>query len=127
MNIGILGSGNVAKTLAAGFLGHGHAVTMGTREPAKLDNWLAAHATAKVGSFADAARFGQLVVLAVKGSAAAQALVVAKAVINACQNIDTSSGRILERMAQSPLILSEDHKEGVKAFREKRPPQYKGR
>lgn len=74
MNIGILGSGDVAKTLAAGFLGHGHAVTMGTREPAKLDNWLAAHAAAKVGSFADAARFGQLVVLAVKGSAAAQAL-----------------------------------------------------
>ena len=58
---------------------------------------------------------------------APQALGAAKAVINACQNIDTASGRILERMAQSPLILSEDHKEGVKAFREKRPPQYKGR
>jgi enoyl-CoA hydratase len=58
---------------------------------------------------------------------APQALGAAKAVINACQNMDTGSGRILERMAQSALILSEDHKEGVKAFREKRPPQYKGR
>jgi enoyl-CoA hydratase/carnithine racemase len=48
-------------------------------------------------------------------------------VINACQSIDATSGRILERMAQSALILSQDHKEGVKAFREKRPPQYQGR
>ena len=79
MKIGILGSGDVAKTLAAGFLAHGHAVTMGTRKPAKLDNWLAAHGAAKVGSFADAARFGQLVVLAVKGSAAAQVLGAADA------------------------------------------------
>ena len=36
-------------------------------------------------------------------------------------------GVALERMAQSALILSQDHKEGVKAFREKRPPQYQGR
>jgi 8-hydroxy-5-deazaflavin:NADPH oxidoreductase len=35
MKIGILGSGDVAKVLASGFLKHGHDVLMGTRSPAK--------------------------------------------------------------------------------------------
>jgi 8-hydroxy-5-deazaflavin:NADPH oxidoreductase len=74
MNIGVVGSGEVAKTLAAGFLTHGHAVTIGTREPAKLADWQRAHAAAKVGSFKDAAAFGELVVLAVKGHVANQVL-----------------------------------------------------
>ena len=30
MKIGIIGSGDVAKTLAAGFLNHGHEVSVGT-------------------------------------------------------------------------------------------------
>jgi len=58
---------------------------------------------------------------------APQATGAAKAVINACQNIDAGTGRILERMAQSTLIMTHDHKEGVRAFREKRPPKYEGR
>lgn len=58
---------------------------------------------------------------------APQAMGVAKQVLNACQSLDLASGRILERMAQSTLILTEDHKEGVKAFREKRKPSYTGR
>jgi len=58
---------------------------------------------------------------------APQATCAAKAVINACQNIDAGTGRILERMAQSTLIMTHDHKEGVRAFREKRPPKYEGR
>lgn len=58
---------------------------------------------------------------------APQALGAAKALINTCQQINSASGRVLERMAQSALILSQDHKEGVKAFREKRPAQFKGR
>ena len=55
------------------------------------------------------------------------ALGLAKAILNTCQNIDTASGRVLERIGQSVLIRSEDHKEGVRAFREKRKPQYSGR
>ena len=38
-----------------------------------------------------------------------------------------ASGRILERMGQSTLILTEDHSEGVRAFREKRKPVYTGK
>ena len=74
MKIGILGSGEVAKTLAAGFLKHGHEVMVGTRQAAKLTDWASKNSAAKVGSFADAATFGALLVLAVKGTAAAEAL-----------------------------------------------------
>jgi 8-hydroxy-5-deazaflavin:NADPH oxidoreductase len=70
MKIGILGSGGVATTLAAGFLSEGHAVMLGTRDAAKLGDWRAAHRQAEVGSVAQAAAFGELIVLAVKGSAA---------------------------------------------------------
>jgi predicted dinucleotide-binding enzyme len=74
MKVGILGAGAVAKALAGGFLKHGHDVTLGTRTPAKVAEWAAQNANAKVASFADAARFVELVVLAVKGTAAADAL-----------------------------------------------------
>ena len=39
MKVGILGSGDVGKTLAAGFLKHDHAVVIGTRAPEKLAEW----------------------------------------------------------------------------------------
>ena len=72
--IGVLGSGGVAQTLASGFLKHGHAVMMGTRDAGKLADWKAANANGHVGSFADAAKFGEVVVLAVKGTAVSDAL-----------------------------------------------------
>ena len=71
MNVGILGSGVVAQTLGAGFVKHGYAVMLGTRDPKKLAAWQSQNRGAKVGAFADAARFGELVVLAVKGEVAA--------------------------------------------------------
>jgi predicted dinucleotide-binding enzyme len=76
MNIGVLGSGVVAKTLAAGFLahGHGHETMMGTRTAAKLADWAKEHPKGRIGSFADAAKFGELLVLAVKGTVAQDAL-----------------------------------------------------
>ena len=79
MKIGILGSGAVAKTLAAGFIRHDHAVMLGTRAPEKLSDWAREHPKARVGSFADAATFGELAVLAVKGLAASDAMRLAGA------------------------------------------------
>lgn len=74
MKIGILGSGNVAKALAKGFIDHGHVVMLGTRNPAKLEDWDWENRKGLAGSFAEAATFGEVLVLAVKGSAAAEAL-----------------------------------------------------
>jgi hypothetical protein len=74
MKIAVLGSGDVAKVLGGGFLRHGHEVMLGTRAPAKLADWIEQHPEARVGSFAEAARFGDLAVLAVKGSAGEEVL-----------------------------------------------------
>ena len=60
MKVGVLGSGDVAKTLGSGFLKHGHDVTMGTRAPAKLTDWAKQNPKARIGGFADAAKFGEL-------------------------------------------------------------------
>ena len=94
MKVGVLGSGDVAKVLAAGFMKHGHQVKIGSRTPAKLADWLAQNRGIESGTFADAAKFGELVVLAVKGTVAAEALELAgadnlsgKTVIDACNPI----------------------------------------
>ena len=74
MRIGIIGSGVVAQTLGGGFLKHGHDFVLGTREPAKLAAWTQANPRGRVGSSADAAKFAELAVLAVKGTVAAEAV-----------------------------------------------------
>jgi predicted dinucleotide-binding enzyme len=74
MKIGILGSGDVAKALAGGFLKYGYEVTLGTRTAGKLADWAQKNPKAKTGGFDDAAKFGELVVLAVKGTAASEAI-----------------------------------------------------
>lgn len=76
--IGILGSGVVAQTLGSGFLRHGYAVMLGTRHPDKLADWKqSTSGKGQTGSFSEAAAFGDTLVLAVKGSAAEQALIQA--------------------------------------------------
>ncbi len=68
--VGVLGSGTVGQVLADGFVNHGYEVMRGTRDPAKLKGWKGG----KVGTFEQTARFGDLVVLAVKGTAAESAV-----------------------------------------------------
>ena len=74
MKIGVVGSGVVATTLAAGFLKHGYDVTIGSRSPEKLKDFAAQNKGVKLGTFAEAAAFGEVIVVAVKGNAAAEAL-----------------------------------------------------
>ena len=76
--IGVLGSGAVGTTLANGFLQHGYDVMRGSRELAKLAEWKqGAGSRASTGSFAEAAAFGEVVVLAVKGLAAESVIALA--------------------------------------------------
>jgi len=73
--IGVIGSGDVGKVLANGFLKHGYRVMMGSRTPDKISDWKnQAGPDGKTGSFADAASFGEIVVLAVKGTVAERTL-----------------------------------------------------
>jgi len=69
--IAILGSGVVGAALAKGFLDRGDAVMRASRDPNKLADWKAgATGDASIGTFAEAAAWGEVVVLAVKGSVA---------------------------------------------------------
>ena len=58
---------------------------------------------------------------------APQALGMGKHIINMCQNVDTETGRQLERLGQSVLIRTADNKEGMAAFSEKRKATFAGR
>lgn len=55
------------------------------------------------------------------------ALGLAKKILWNCVNVDMHTGRVLESLAQSILIKTQDHKEGIKAFKEKRPPKFEGK
>lgn len=69
--VAVLGSGVVGEVLANGFLKHGYEVMRGSRDPAKLNEWKdKAGSKAAVGTFEQAATFGDIVVLSVKGGAA---------------------------------------------------------
>lgn len=75
LKVGVIGSGQVAKTLADGFLKYGHSVMMGSRDKNKLTDWKnKSGGKGQIGSFADAAKFGEVVVIAVKGTAALKAV-----------------------------------------------------
>lgn len=79
MKVGVLGSGTVGQSLSTGFLKHGHEVMMGTRDPqnAKLRSWASGMPGLRLGTFAEAAQYGELLVLAVKGYAVDEAIKLA--------------------------------------------------
>jgi 8-hydroxy-5-deazaflavin:NADPH oxidoreductase len=70
MHVGILGSGDVGKSLGTGFATLGHDVMIGTAHPEKLTDWRkAGPGLRSTGTFSEAAEFGDLVVMATLGVA----------------------------------------------------------
>lgn len=102
MKVGVLGSADVGKRLAAGFASRGHEVVVGTRSPGNPDlvKWATTvKGKVRIGSLADAAQHGQLLVLAVHGDAATAAIEAAgarhftgKVVIDVTNPLDFSKG-----------------------------------
>jgi 8-hydroxy-5-deazaflavin:NADPH oxidoreductase len=102
MRVGVLGSGEVGRRLAEAFSGRGHEVMIGSRDPSKpeLRDWLSGDGSGiEAGSFEQAAAHGELIVLAVLGSAAEEAIADAgpdnfggKVVIDAMNPLDFSGG-----------------------------------
>lgn len=100
MKVGIPGSSSVAKSLAQCFLSEGHQVMLGSRDPGKLAGWVSESGkNASSGTFAETAKFGELVVIAVNGIAAVEAIQSAgannfkgKVVIDATNPLDMSGG-----------------------------------
>ena len=83
MKIGVLGSGIVGETLANGLLKHGYEVVRGSRDPEKLNEWLAsAGSNASTGTFSEVAENSEMVFLAIKGNAAEEALELCEAEIS---------------------------------------------
>lgn len=69
--VGVIGSGIVGQVLANGFDKHGYDVMIGSNTPSKLNDIKAKlNPEVKTGSFEETALFGEMIVLAVKGSAA---------------------------------------------------------
>src|ERR1700678_3197355 len=79
MKIGIIGTGEVGQTLGSAFLAEGYPVMLGSRNPSKEEvvKWQQAHPGAKTGLFSATAQFGEILVLAVAGSAAEEAIQLA--------------------------------------------------
>lgn len=107
MKIGVLGSGMVGQVLAAGFLKKGHHVMVGTRSPEKLADWLDKNPEGKVGDHKTTAAFGDVVVLATKGSAA-------EMVVRMCESKDLVGKTVID--ATNPIADAPPEKGVLKYF-----------
>lgn len=73
--IGIIGSGQVGKTLAEGLQKYGYPVMIASRSEEKQKNLVyEIEGDIRVGGFQETAKFGEIIFLAVKGTAAMDAL-----------------------------------------------------
>lgn len=99
MRIGILGSGGVGRAIGGKFAYRGHDVLLGTRDPARLGEWLeGAGKGARAASFAETAAHGEILFNCVAGMASIDALQAAGA--------EKLAGKILIDLA-NPLDFSQ--------------------
>ena len=102
MKIAILGSGDVARSLGAGLRRKGHDVMLGTSNPAKLAGWTGSAAGVRSGSFAEAAAFGEVVMVSVPYRSLPDVgkdlgdLIKGKVVIDTCNPFPGRDGEIAE-------------------------------
>jgi 8-hydroxy-5-deazaflavin:NADPH oxidoreductase len=113
MKIAVLGTGMVGQTLAAALVAKGHAVMIGTRDVAKslattapnafgmpaFGEWHKSNKSIAVGTFKDAAAFGELIINASNGSSTLETLKLAKlesvgtkTLIDVANDLDFSKG-----------------------------------
>jgi 8-hydroxy-5-deazaflavin:NADPH oxidoreductase len=129
MNIGILGTGMVGQSLAAALESKGHNVMIGTRDVAKslasnepnaygmpaFGTWHHDHPTIKIGTFAEAAKYGELLVNATSGMVSLEALKSAgadnlgsKILLDIANELDFSKGMPPRALANTDRSLGED-------------------
>ena len=100
----VLGTGAAGRTIAAGLAGHGHQVTVGTRDVdatrarPEFAEWAGEHPDVEVATFADAVGGADLVLNATNGEAALEVLAQAGA--------DRLAGKVLVDVS-NPLDFSQ--------------------
>ncbi|AEV85416.1 NADP oxidoreductase [Actinoplanes sp. SE50] len=110
MRIGIIGAGQMARALGGGWAAAGHEIMIGARSPQRADELATAIGYgARAGTVRDAARFGEVVLLAVPVAALSEVLAEAgdgawsgRTLID-CTNAFTPDGA-----AGETLVLAED-------------------
>jgi predicted dinucleotide-binding enzyme len=89
--VGILGSGDVGKTLAKGFLKHGYQVAIGSDHAEKLAEFKRENPQMETVTFEQAAQSGDIVVLCVKGTIAEKIIEKIKRHLSGKTVIDTTN------------------------------------
>ena len=89
--VGILGSGDVGKTLAKGFLKHGYQVSIGSDHAEKLAEFKRENPQMETVTFERAAQSGDIVVLCVKGTVAEKIIEKVKRHLSGKTVIDTTN------------------------------------
>jgi predicted dinucleotide-binding enzyme len=113
MHIGVLGTGTVGQTLSGRLMGLGHEVMLGTRDVEKtqartdkdpyggpsFSEWYAANKQIKLGTFTEAALYGEIIINATNGVNSVAALKAAgtsalngKTILDVANPLDFSKG-----------------------------------